>query len=289
MYILNKIRSIYFKIYFKFKNKLLFKDKYGLSYYLYKNTRPLNTIIRGVRTDDLTVLHTIDKILSSSSLNDKKFTHCIDVGAYIGVVTLMMSMTLQRIKKNWNVHSFEPIKETFLKLEENINLNPCKDNIRLNNLGVLDTPGIKTFKSYNHSPGENHLDDNNLDKYEDYIFNKNIKVTSLGDYIKINEIKHITICKIDTEGTDYFVIKGLHEQLKNKLIDYIIFEYHAPFYENIKNILSSTGYSIYLMVRNEEILVDSFNSYPKNSKSLLNLIAVSSEKKNIFLENFRIK
>ena len=168
-------------------------------------------------------------------------------------------------------------------------MDPYKDNIKLNNLGVLDTSGIKTFKSYEHSPGENHLDDNNLDKYEDYIINKNIKVTSLGDYIKINEIKHITICKIDTEGTDYLVIKGLHEYLKNKLIDYIIFEYHAPSHEKIKNILSTSGYSIYLMVRNEEILVDSFNNYPKKSKSLLNLIAVSSEKKDIFLKNFRME
>lgn len=289
MNFINNIKSIYLKFYFKFKKKLLFKDKYGLSYYLYKNTRPLGTIIRGARTDDSSVLYIIDKILSSSSLNDKNFTQCIDVGAYIGVATLMMSKTLQRIKKKWKVHAFEPIKETFLKLEENINLDPYKDNIKLNNLGVLDTSGIKTFKSYEHSPGENHLDDNNLDKYEDYIINKNIKVTSLGDYIKINEIKHITICKIDTEGTDYLVIKGLHEYLKNKLIDYIIFEYHAPSHEKIKNILSTSGYSIYLMVRNEEILVDSFNNYPKKSKSLLNLIAVSSEKKDIFLKNFRME
>ena len=43
------------------------------------------------------------------------------------------------------------------------------------------------------------------------------------------------------------------------------------------------------MVRNEEFLVDSFNNYPKKSKSLLNLIAVSSEKKDIFLKNFRME
>ena len=103
---------------------------------------------RGVRTDDLTVLYIIDKILSSPTLSDKNFTQCIDVGAYIGVVTLMMSKKLQTTNKEWKVHTFEPFKETFLKLEENINLDPHKNNIKLNNLAVLDTPGSKSFKTY---------------------------------------------------------------------------------------------------------------------------------------------
>ena len=42
------------------------------------------------------------------------------------------------------------------------------------------------------------------------------------------------------------------------------------------------------MVRNENIILKSLKSYPKNSKSLMNLIAVSSEKKNDFLKNFKI-
>ena len=33
-------------------------------------------------------------------------------------------------------------------------------------------------------------------------------------------IKHLKICKIDTEGTDELVVKGLNEYLNNKAIDY---------------------------------------------------------------------
>ena len=97
--LLNKFRGIYLNVYFYFNNRILFKDKYGLSYYLYKNTRPKDTFNIGVRTDDTSVLYTIDKILSSSSNTNNDFIHCIDVGSYIGVVTLMMSKTLQRSKK----------------------------------------------------------------------------------------------------------------------------------------------------------------------------------------------
>jgi hypothetical protein len=43
------------------------------------------------------------------------------------------------------------------------------------------------------------------------------------------------------------------------------------------------------MVRNENILVNSLANYPKNCKSLLNLIAVSPDKKNDFTKKFKTK
>ena len=61
-----KLKSIYLKLYFLFKDKLLFTDGYGLNYYLYKNTRPNDTYNLGVRTDDTTVLYVVDKILNHS-------------------------------------------------------------------------------------------------------------------------------------------------------------------------------------------------------------------------------
>ena len=42
------------------------------------------------------------------------------------------------------------------------------------------------------------------------------------------------------------------------------------------------------MVRNENILVNSLENYPKNSKSLLNLIAVSPGRKNDFIKDFNL-
>jgi hypothetical protein len=42
------------------------------------------------------------------------------------------------------------------------------------------------------------------------------------------------------------------------------------------------------MVRNENILVNSLENYPKNSKSLLNLIAVSPNRRNNFRKDFNL-
>ena len=286
--IINKLRGIYLDVYFNFNNKILFKDKYGLSYYLYKNTRPKDTFNIGVRTDDTTVLYAIEKILSSSSTTNSDSIHCIDVGSFIGVITLMMSKTLQKNKKEWKIHSFEPFQESFLRLQKNINLDAFNNNIILNNLAVSDTSGKKTLKAYPGTPGQNHIDVSTLQN-NDNIYHENVKVITLRDYMYENNIKHINICKIDTEGSDELVIKGLYEYLKNKAINYFIFEYDNNLsYERIKQILSANDYTIYYMVRNENVIINSLEDYPINSKSLLNLIAVSSNEKVNFKKEFNL-
>ena len=286
--IINKLRGIYLDIYFNFNNKILFKDKYGLSYYLYKNTRPKDTFNIGVRTDDTTVLYAIEKILSSSNTTNSDSIHCFDVGSFIGVITLMMSKTLQKNKKEWKIHSFEPFQESFLRLQKNINLDAFNNNIILNNLAVSDTSGKKTLKAYPGTPGQNHIDVSTLQN-NDNIYHENVKVITLRDYMYENNIKHINICKIDTEGSDELVIKGLYEYLENRAINYFIFEYDNNLsYERIKHILSANDYTIYYMVRNENVIINSLEDYPINSKSLLNLIAVSSNEKVNFKKEFNL-
>ncbi len=285
---INKIRGFYLDIYFFFNDKILFKDKYGLSYYLYKNTRPKNTFNIGVRTDDTTVLFTINKILSSSNIEKKESIHCIDVGSYIGVITLMMSKSLEASKLKWKIHSFEPFKDTFLRLQKNVNINLFKDNIVLNNLAVSDMAGAKILKSYPDTPGQNHIEINNSFDQANNI-KQTVQVITLKDYMLENNIKHINICKVDTEGSDESVIKGFYEFLDTKAIDYFIFEYqNDKSNESILNLLITKGYTIYYMVRNENFLVSSLKDYPKNSKSLLNLVAVSPNEKINFNKEFKL-
>ena len=99
MYLENIIKKFFLKAYFLFNKRLLFKDGYELSYYIYKNTRPEDTFKNGVRTDDTTVLYVIDKILTSDELTNTNSINCFDVGGYIGVITLLMSKKLHKKKK----------------------------------------------------------------------------------------------------------------------------------------------------------------------------------------------
>ena len=216
------------------------------------------------------------------------FINCIDVGSYIGVITLMMSKKLKKSNKKWRIHSFEPFEESFSRLQENINLDPYNKNIIINNLAVSNISGIKTLKTYFDTPGQNHLDHSNLYNEEDASLKK-VEVITLRDYLYKNNVKHITICKIDAEGSDELVIKGLYEFLENRDVDYFIFEFQDSLsFKRIKNLLISNDYTFYYMVRNENFLVNSLENYPKNSRSLLNLIAVSPRKKNDFIKEFSL-
>lgn len=284
----SKLRGIYLKFYFFFKKKILYKDCYGLAYYLYQNTRPNNTFNIGVRSDDTTVLFIVDKILTSPKLTDSNFVNCIDVGGYIGVVTLMMSKALQNYKKKWKIHTFEPFQESFSRLQENINLDNFKNNISLNKLAISDTPGIANLRIFKNTPGENHLEINNLSSRSEIFNEETVKVITLRDYIHENNINHISICKVDTEGEDYKVIKGLKEYLGKKIIDFFIIEYQSINFSKIQDMLYNHGYSIYFMVRNKNILVSSLKNYPKNCRSLLNFVAVSKEKEVEFVKKFKI-
>lgn len=289
MNIITFLKSIQIKIYFFFRKKLLFKDGYGLSYYLYRQTRPVDTLNIGVRSDDTTVLYVIDKILNSSLLVNSEEIECIDVGGYIGVVTLMMSKILRKSKKKWKIHTFEPFEDTFEKLKQNISLDTSNKNIFLNQIAVSDKSSDLQLIVNSNSPGETKLNINNLEIKKPSSKIQNVKVTTLRDYIIKNNIKKINICKIDTEGSDYFVIKGLHEFLEKKIVDFFIFEYELSTYENIKNLFFSKGYLIFFLVRNENQVIKSLENYPKNCKRLLNCVAVRQEQENNFIKKFNLK
>ncbi len=287
MYIQNVIRKIFLEFYFLFNKKFLFKDGYELSYYIYKNTRPRDTFKNGVRTDDTTVLYVIDKILTSDELTNTSSINCFDVGGYIGVITLLMSKKLRNQKKNWKIHTFEPFNESFLKLQENIKLDPFNHKINLNNVAVSNESGSAILETYKEKPGENQLYFRNSKKSANKR-NENVKVITLKDYIYDNGIKNINVCKIDTEGSDYFVVKGLSKYLNNKIVDFFIFEYQEDNYDKIYDLLNLNGYKIFYLVRNEDILVSSLKNYPKICKSLLNYIAVSPDKINNFIKKFNL-
>ena len=83
---------------------------------------------KGVRTDDTTVLVTVNKLIECNL--QLKNVNCIDVGAFIGVVTLMMANALNKS----NVQNLCNYIKVFAK-----NLNNSAHNVQINLIlhGVL--------------------------------------------------------------------------------------------------------------------------------------------------------
>ncbi|MDA9801517.1 FkbM family methyltransferase [Candidatus Pseudothioglobus singularis] len=269
--ITDKIKDIYILLYLSINNRILFTDKYGLSYYLYKNTRPIDTFRRGVRTDDTSVLETVSKIIEDN-LHHKNI-NCIDVGAFIGVVTLMMANTLQKSNNNWTIHSFEPFKKTFSRLKDNIDITFKNHNIELNNVGLSNKSGKQKMHFSADSPGSNKLI---LASSENQNDTDEVEIITLFEYLTQKSITNILLCKIDAEGVDDLVMKGMKSYIENQKVDYFILEYEDKLSQDkISEILKKYNYKIYFMVRNKNFLVERIDDYPKNEQSLINILAVS--------------
>ena len=87
----------------------------------------------------------------------------------------------------------------------------------------------------------------NFNKVEDFYKKIPIKIIKISDYIDENKISKIDILKIDTEGYELKVLKGLNPN--QKIVRFIYFEHHYDnmivknyTFKDINNILLKYGF-----------------------------------------------
>ena len=142
-----------------------------------------------------------------------------------------------RFKKNFKeptIHSFEPIKSEFQIIKDKFGK---QDKIILNNFALGEKQEIKKLNvtagtgnsSFNKiNPGTKWLqtrskqfntsENNYVTKIED------VKIETLDDYCKKNNVDKIDVLKIDTQGYEDKVIQGSLETMKKNKIGIIITE-----------------------------------------------------------------
>ncbi len=203
------------------------------------------------------------KIISFFKKNlEHKLTTLIDVGAHKGETILDFLNYFEFI----NIYSFEASNKTFndLKLRlKKIKKRFNSTNIEIFNFGVGNSNKKNIFYEQLDS---NSSTFNIIDKDSSYfkrknkilsffflnndnIFNKTeVLQIKLGEFIKRKNINSIDILKIDTEGYEFEVIKGLEQEIKK--IKFIYFEHHYDNmikknykYSDIHNYLRINGFS----------------------------------------------
>ncbi len=179
------------------------------------------------------------------------------------------------------IHCFEIIPETFLDLQKTVENLP---NIVINNVGLSDKKETTTiYFDPKHSGTSTMYDPMFFDKSN----NKKICNVIIGDeYVRDNKIDFIDYLKIDVEGMENLVLKGLQASLERKLINVIQFEYGMvniqsrfllkDFYE----LLGSYGYHIG-KIYPEIVKFKKYEYYDENFIGP-NYLAVNSECKDIF-------
>jgi FkbM family methyltransferase len=123
-----------------------------------------------------------------------------DIGANIGWYSCHMAKKLPNSK----IYSFEPIPETFEKLNKNVKVNDIT-NVVLVNIAFSSKKEILTFY---YSPlvsgassSQNITENENMSKLD-------CAADTLDNYIAVNNIKKLDFIKCDVEGAEYFVFQG---------------------------------------------------------------------------------
>ena len=170
----------------------------------------------------------------------RNFNYIFDIGAHHGE-TIKLFLNNFKIK---NIYSFEASNENFKILQKNTKkLQKKFDNVNIliENFAVGDEEKIVKMKQMNESSSSTINSYNVKSKYFKkkslFLFsskNKNffseidVKQVSLSNYMTEKNINEIDFIKIDTEGYEYYVLKGLQNQFKK--IKLILFEHH---YDNM--------------------------------------------------------
>jgi FkbM family methyltransferase len=173
-------------------------------------------------------------------LNLKNINIIFDVGGHKGE-TILFFLKNFRINK---IISFEASELNFEKLKKNSyklkKIFPGT-NIIIENLALGAEKKIKKFKQFTESSSSTFSDINtnssyfkkkfrflNIKKDNNFFFEENLNLATLQDYIDKEKIDYINILKIDTEGFEFEILKGLKQKIE--IIDIIYFEHH---YDNM--------------------------------------------------------
>ncbi len=199
----------------------------------------------------------------------KKGNHCLDLGAYIGVHSIIMS----KKAKNGHVYSFEPDSLLFSLMQLNLIKNKVK-NIKTYKLAVLNkTADCVNLSDFNYNA-------NNLNLGVRIVENKKkYNSGNLSASIKIDELKlpKIDFVKIDIQGSEYLALQGMKKIINSDRPNFFI--EIEEFYLNKMN--TSKIELINFFKKKNYLLFQIKTKYP------VDYLCVPKEKFNYFKENLK--
>jgi FkbM family methyltransferase len=159
-----------------------------------------------------------------------------DVGANFGYYALMLAAGL---RKDCEVHAFEPTEATFQRLSRHIALNEM-DCIHAHRLALSDAPGTASMHGREHNSGAAFLE---LGEGE-------VRVSTLDEFVAERGLRRLDFMKIDVEGFEERVLRG-GERVLRELRPHILFEVQPITLERagssvdrLATLLTSHGYRL---------------------------------------------
>lgn len=195
----------------------------------------------------------------------------VDAGANIGYYTLLLAKLVGNTGK---VYSFEPNPSSFNILRKNIKKNGI-NNVQSFDVALCDNNGHGKLYINDYNKGDNRI--YRIDDKQDGI---TIKNASLDQIIPPHE--HVDFIKMDTQGAEVLILKGMKRILKNyrpmMIIEYwpIGLKRARTGAKELLEILTANGYQYQMIDENTGKLIEItaqelFDLFPETKGEFTNL------------------
>ncbi len=143
-----------------------------------------------------------------------------DVGAHAGSTSDYFLKAYPKAK----VFAFEPHGASFSKLAS----SSRNGNFKAFEIALSDNVGEQSFFEYGIESTINSLVPNAVyaTRFNKDAQTKSVRVDTVDHFCEDQNVQHISVLKIDTEGNDFNVLKGAEALLEKGGIDFILFEFN---------------------------------------------------------------
>jgi FkbM family methyltransferase len=216
--------------------KFVIKDILGSKMYLNIADRGLSKdlILNGIR--EAQYVETVQKIIKEGDV-------VIDIGANIGYYVMLES---KLVGTKGVIYAIEPVPENYDLLNKNIALNGYS-NVKTYRLALGNNNGMEQM----YVPPERNLSVmtsvSNFQKGEKSVAEIEVKVMTLDEFLK--DKPYPNVIRMDIEGYEYQIVKGMKKVLGTRLPLTILMELHCsnrPFEQSreLLKILKDNGFEI---------------------------------------------
>ena len=189
------------------------------------------------------------QFVTELNLEDDDDRISIDIGANIGIYTLLLSHLYPKCK----VISIEASPTIFEKLKLNCQLNNLLpgSNLVLLNKAVSDKDGTRVDFYEKHSMSTmskeflTSISSKIITNKDDELHKEIVRTVTIDNLAETTNINEISFLKIDVEGAEVLVLKGAINILTEKKVRNMIIEYHSfENYDYAVKLLDEIGYTI---------------------------------------------
>jgi FkbM family methyltransferase len=149
-----------------------------------------------------------------------RFTTVFDIGAHIGD----WSLAALQAWPDARVHAFEVAPPTFARLAQRIASSGFSTRTTLNDVGLSDSEGPREMYYFPDHPNLT-CDQPRHPQLRATIFRG--RCVTGDDYVKAHGIAAVNFAKLDVEGAEHLVLKGVRDTIAAERLDCIQFEYGA--------------------------------------------------------------